>query len=58
MSRVNEVGGLREVNHLRECVVEEGVLDVNLVNGQPLETARVSIVWTVVGLMTGLKVSL
>jgi hypothetical protein len=30
---VNEAGGLRVIDDLRECVVEEGVLDVKLVHG-------------------------
>jgi hypothetical protein len=30
---VNEAGGLRAVDGLRECVVKEGVLDVELVHG-------------------------
>jgi hypothetical protein len=30
--RVNEPGGLRVVDHIRECVVEEGILDVELVH--------------------------
>jgi hypothetical protein len=33
VSRVNEVGRLRAVDHLRECAVEEGILDVELVHG-------------------------
>jgi hypothetical protein len=31
--KVNEAGGLRAVDRLRESVVEEGVLDVELVYG-------------------------
>jgi hypothetical protein len=31
--RVNEASGLRAVGHLRECVMEKGVLDVELVHG-------------------------
>jgi hypothetical protein len=31
---VNEAGRLRAVDSLRECAVEEGVLDVELMNGQ------------------------
>jgi hypothetical protein len=31
--RVNEVGGLRAVDSLRECAMEEGVLDVDLGHG-------------------------
>jgi hypothetical protein len=34
VSRVNDAGGLRPVDRLREGVVEEGVLDVELVHGQ------------------------
>jgi hypothetical protein len=30
---VNEAGGLRAVDGLGECTVEEGVLDVELVHG-------------------------
>jgi hypothetical protein len=33
VSSVNEAGGLRAVDHLRECAVEEGILDVELVDG-------------------------
>jgi hypothetical protein len=33
VSRVNEAGGLRPVDHLREGAMEEGVLDVELVHG-------------------------
>jgi hypothetical protein len=32
VSRVNEAGGLRPVDHLREGAMEEGVLDVELVH--------------------------
>jgi hypothetical protein len=34
--RVNEASGLRAVDSLRECAVEEGVLDVELVHGPTL----------------------
>jgi hypothetical protein len=33
VSRVNKADRLRAVDRLRECVVEEGVLDVELVHG-------------------------
>jgi hypothetical protein len=55
---VNEVGELRVVDDLRDCAMDEGILDIELVHGQPLEIARVSIVRTMAGLMMGLKVSL
>jgi hypothetical protein len=38
-------------------VMEEGILDVQLVHKPALETARVSMVWEMVGFTTGLKVS-
>jgi hypothetical protein len=37
VSRVNEAGGLRAVDYLGECVMEEGILDVELVHGPTLE---------------------
>jgi hypothetical protein len=33
VSRVNEACGLKALDHLGECVMEEGVLDVELVHG-------------------------
>jgi hypothetical protein len=36
VSRVNEAGGPRAVDCLRECAVEEDVLDVELVHGSTL----------------------
>jgi hypothetical protein len=56
VSGVNEVNGMRAVDHLGEGDVEEGVLDVEMVHKPTLEIANVSIVWTVVGFMIGLKV--
>jgi hypothetical protein len=47
---------MRAVDHLGEGDVEEGVLDVEMVHKPTLEIANVSIVWTVVGFMIGLKV--
>jgi hypothetical protein len=32
VTQVNEVGGLRAVDHLEECAVEEGILDIELVH--------------------------
>jgi hypothetical protein len=54
---VNEAVGLRAVDGLGDCAVEEGVLDVKLVQGPTPETASVSTVRMVADLMTGLKVS-
>jgi hypothetical protein len=33
VSTMNEVNGLRAVDHLEECAMKEGVLDVELVHG-------------------------
>jgi hypothetical protein len=55
---VNEAGELRVVDDLKDCVMEECILDIELVHGKPLEIARVSTVRTMAGLMMGLKVSL
>jgi hypothetical protein len=33
VSKVNEADGLRAVDRLEECVMEEGILDVELVHG-------------------------
>jgi hypothetical protein len=38
--RVNEAGMLRAVDHLGECAVEEGVLDVKLVHGPTPEDSQ------------------
>lgn len=58
MSRVNKIGGLSAVDRLRKGVMHENILDVELMNCQFLERAKLRTVWMVVGLMTELKVSL
>jgi hypothetical protein len=54
---INEADRLRAVDSLRECAMEESVLDIKLVHGPTLEITRVSTVWTVADLTMGLKVS-
>jgi hypothetical protein len=36
LCRVNKAGGLRAVDRLIECTMEEGILDVELVHGPTL----------------------
>jgi hypothetical protein len=57
VSRVNQVDGLRALDHLSVDDVEEDILDVELVHEPTLVMANVGTIWTVVGFMTGLKVS-
>lgn len=54
--RVNKARRLSAVDHPREGTMQEGILDVELVNRHSLDRARLRTVWMVASLMTGLKV--
>jgi hypothetical protein len=57
MSFVDEAGELAAVDSLRQSAVEEGILDVELMDPQSQERARERTVRTMANLTTGLKVS-
>ena len=57
VTRVNEIGGLAAVHHLSPSSMEEGIVNIQLMDYPVRERARERMVQTVVNLITGLKVS-
>jgi hypothetical protein len=57
VSGVNETGGLAAVHRLSQSAIQEGILNIQLMNYPVQERARERTIQTVVKLITGLKVS-